>query len=365
MRLTLAWSQSDADMIIHGRFYTGSDSGSRPARLTLVAGRLQLQTESPEHVRDLHASDITLSPRVGNTARYLYLSDDGVFETSENDQVDALAQQLQQGLAARLMHRLERNLGLILIAVLVTALTTTVVFTHGIPAMSALGARAIPADLTRKMSQETLEQLDDFLLAPSTLSAERQQRLLTHFAPLLASEPDYQFQVLFRSGIRFGANAFALPDGTIVFTDELVELAEHPDELSAVLAHEMGHVVANHGLRGVVQSSLVGWMIVLMTGDLSAASDMVVVAPAVLMNLSYSRSMEREADLYALNLMLAESLDPIHFSNLMRRLAGIHGPADPAAETNWWDEQIDVALSSHPPPHERVEQFEQAAREQQ
>ncbi len=357
-----ALPQSDADMVIHGRFYTGNDSGSRPARLAFAAGQLQLETGSDN--RELCTSEITLSPRVGNTSRYLYLPDDGVFETAENDLVDVLARQIQQGLVARVVHRLENNLGLILVAALVTVLTTSLVFTHGIPALSALAARAIPSELAGQMSQETLQQLDDFLLSPSKLSTERQQRLQAHFAPLLASEPDYQFQVLFRAGTRMGANAFALPDGTIVFTDELVELAEHPDELSAVLAHEMGHVVANHGLRGVVQSSLVGWMIVLMTGDLSAASDMVVLAPAVLMSLSYSRGMEREADRYALELMLAERLDPMHFSNLMRRLAAIHGPVDDA-DRNWWDEHIDGALSSHPPAHERVEQFEQAAREQQ
>lgn len=357
-----ALPQSDVDMVINGHFYTGSDSGSRPARLMFAAGRLQLETGSDS--RELRTSEVTLTPRVGNTSRYLYLPDDGVFETTENDQVDALASQLQQGLAARLMHRLEKNLALILVAALVTALTTALVFIHGIPALSALAARAIPSELADQMSQETLQHLDEFLLSPSTLPAERQQSLQAHFAPLLASEPDYEFQVLFRAGTRMGANAFALPDGTIVFTDELVELARHPDELSAVLAHEMGHVVANHGLRGVVQSSLVGWMIVLMTGDLSAASDMVVVAPAVLMSLSYSRGMEREADRYALDLMLAEHLDPMHFSNLMRRLAGARDPANNADRT-WWEEHVDGALSSHPPAHERVEQFEQAARERQ
>ena len=361
----MASPRSEPGLTIHGRFYTGTDSRSRPARLSLAEGRLQLDTGPAEHRRELTSREVTLSPRVGNTPRYLYLPDDGVFETTENDQVDILSRRIHQGLGARLVHRLENHLGLILAAALATTLVTVLTFTHGIPALSSLVARALPDELASQLSQETLQQMDDFMLSPSGLPAERQRSLQAHFTPLLASEPEHSFQVMFRSGEGIGANAFALPDGTIIFTDDMVQLAKHPDELSAVLAHEMGHVVANHGLRGVVQSSLVGWMIVMMTGDLSAASDMVVVAPALLMNLSYSRGMEREADAYALELMLAEGLEPSHFSNLMLRLEASHqqrkekGSAD--TDSNGWGERIGGALSSHPLTRERIEQFERAS----
>lgn len=354
--------RSEPELVVHGRFYTGTDSRSRPARLIWAEDRLRLDTDQPGDCQALTSRDITLSPRVGNTPRYLYLPNDGVFETIENDQVDALARQLNHGLGARLIHQLENHLGLILVAALVTTMVTVLTFTHGIPALSSLVAHAIPDELATRMSRETLQQMDDFMLSPSELPADRQQSLQNHFAPLLASEPAHDFQVMFRSGEAIGANAFALPDGTIVFTDEMVELAQHPDELSAVLAHEMGHVVANHGLRGVVQSSLVGWMIVMMTGDLSAASDMVVVAPAVLMNLSYSRGMEREADRYALERMLAEGLEPRHFSNLMLRLEAAHREdADEEGAESGWGERIGGALSSHPLTRERIEQFERAS----
>lgn len=353
--------RSEPALTIHGRFYTGADSRSRPARLSLAEGGLRLETDQAEDCRDLKSTEITLSPRVGNTPRYLYLLDDGVFETIENDQVDTLSRRVHQGLGARLVHQLENHLGLILLAALVTALVTVLTFTHGIPALSSLVAHTLPDELAARMSRETLQQMDDYMLSPSELPAERQQSLNEHFAPLLAQEPEHSFQVMFRSGEGIGANALALPDGTIIFTDEMVELAQNPDELSAVLAHEMGHVVASHGLRSVVQSSLVGWMIVMMTGDLSAASDMVVVAPAVLMNLSYSRDMEREADTYALDLMLSQGLDPSHFSNLMLRLEASHqqDTGEEAGESGW-GERIGGALSSHPLTRERIQQFEQA-----
>ncbi len=51
------------------------------------------------------------------------------------------------------------------------------------------------------------------------------------------------------NGRAVGANAFALPSGIVVMTDELVELAKTDDELVAVLAHEIGHVRGRHALR--------------------------------------------------------------------------------------------------------------------
>ncbi len=45
--------------------------------------------------------------------------------------------------------------------------------------------------------------------------------------------------------------------GIFVVTDELVEVVGHDDEVFAVLAHEIGRVTHEHGLRSVLQSSVV------------------------------------------------------------------------------------------------------------
>ncbi|MGO4837280.1 M48 family metalloprotease, partial [Rhizobiaceae sp. 2RAB30] len=42
-------------------------------------------------------------------------------------------------------------------------------------------------------------------------------------------------------------NAFALPGGYLYVTRGLLALANDSAELAAVIAHEMGHVTANHG----------------------------------------------------------------------------------------------------------------------
>ncbi|MDA4635772.1 M48 family metalloprotease, partial [Escherichia coli] len=44
-------------------------------------------------------------------------------------------------------------------------------------------------------------------------------------------------------------NAFALPGGYLYVTRGLLALANDSAELAAVIAHEMGHVIANHGIE--------------------------------------------------------------------------------------------------------------------
>ena len=77
-------------------------------------------------------------------------------------------------------------------------------------------------------------------------------------------------RLVFRKS-RIGPNAFALPGGTMVMTDQLVELVDHDDAvLTGVLAHELGHLQARHGMRMLVQATAIGAVSSLVFGDFSA-----------------------------------------------------------------------------------------------
>ncbi|WP_228739357.1 M48 family metallopeptidase [Marinobacter arenosus] len=353
-----------SDLAIEGQFYSGDNSHRQDALLRSVGGELILATAF--HQRHLSLQDLTISPRVGNTPRYLHLPDDGVFETSDNDGVDQLGRRASTGRIARLLHRLENHLGLILTAVVVTVAVTAFAFVYGVPWTAKAIAYALPDSIAEQAGESTLASLDSTWLDPSELSNDRQQSLQRHFEPFLTPVGGQELTVLFRSAPAIGANALALPDGTLIFTDELVELAENDDELVAILAHEIGHVEHRHGMQGMVQSSLTFWLIVMMTGDLSAFSDTTVMVPAVLMSLSYSRKMERQADQYALETLQRHDLDPGHFANIMARLAELEdvsqGDADDEGEEekSHWSRLGDL-LSSHPVTEERIQRFREAA----
>src|SRR5690606_40050887 len=99
--------------------------------------------------------------------------------------------------------------------------------------------------------------------------------------------------------------AFAMPGGTILLTDELVQLAEalqpqQPQQaltqILGVLAHEVGHVEHRHALRQFVQGTIVAAAVTWYLGDVSS---LLAAAPTALLNTRYTRNFEREADAYA------------------------------------------------------------------
>jgi Zn-dependent protease with chaperone function len=63
--------------------------------------------------------------------------------------------------------------------------------------------------------------------------------------------------LLLKANRNSAANAFALPNGRVVVTDELVELLKNDsDALRAVLLHEIGHVQHHHSIRLAAQAAV-------------------------------------------------------------------------------------------------------------
>jgi len=99
-------------------------------------------------------------------------------------------------------------------------------------------------------------------------------------------------------------NAYALPGGTIVVTQGLLDVLKSESELVAVLAHEMGHVELSHCLNNVkyqIAAKKVG------LGDLGALAD---AASYILTHHAYSKTQENEADVYSFELMTQSQYDP-------------------------------------------------------
>jgi Zn-dependent protease with chaperone function len=186
--------------------------------------------------------------------------------------------------------------------------------------------------------------LDRTVFAPSALPSATRERLAARFATMVRElEPEDEAHVQFRQGKRTGPNAFALPSGDVIVTDELVELAEDDDELVAVLAHELGHVVHRHGLRHALQNSTLALLLLTLSADGTAISSLAVGLPTLLVEARYSRDFEREADRYALSYLSAQGIDPAHFARMLSRIPGGSGGL--------------TFLSTHPSTDERAALF--------
>ncbi len=265
-------------------------------------------------------SDIRVTSRVGNTPRYLYFPGGEKCESCDHPVIDEWLQQLRPSLLNTLAHQLESHSYFVaLTLVLVVAVVWAVTF-HGLPSATRYIAFQLPQSVMDRAATETMQLLDKTHFHPTTLDEKTRARLMAHFAPAIAQNKNLNINVNFRGGGAIGANAFALPDGTVIFTDEIVHLAKNDDELLAVLAHEIGHVKYRHAVRSAIQGSVIGFAVTMLTGDLSAASNLLAGLPVLITTMSYSRNFEREADDNSLVFLDANHIARHYFVDLMERL---------------------------------------------
>ena len=358
-------------MVIEGLWFDGETSAQLSA-LMQVDDRGDIRIYMADHgvpTYQLHhctGRDLKVSARLGNTPRYLSFLDGQKFETRDNDQIDSFVRRFQaSGLQGAFIYHLETRWRYGLLACMALVLAVFWAGVYGVPIAAKAIAKWMPESVVVKVGEQTLSLMDSRLFEPTQLDSDTQQRVKEYFAAMIAEHPSQKIRLYFRHSEVLGANALALPDGSVIFTDDMVRLAEHDDELLAVMAHEVGHIVHQHGMRGVIQGSIIGFAWMLLSGDTAAVPELFLGMPAMLTQLGYSRQFEREADSYALRYLQKRQIDTRHFSRLMARLQAArckHADAEaetlvsiadkPCNEPRW-----QRYLSTHPSVEERIEQF--------
>ena len=325
---------------LQGQFYDGKTSGSQAVKLVLLDSSMEL-TGDGIHI-SYHPDEVKLQPRLANIAARFEFNDGAVFEADEQPGLEQVYKQLHQGTFHKLVHQLENKLGYILITLVVAIVVMLGLIQYGIPQFAKSIAYKIPIEYESRMGEESLSIIDKALCEASKIDPQRQTALREKMLDLLESRDG--FRVEFRYCKAIGANALALPSGIIIFTDDMVKLAKHDNELLGVFAHEVGHIEYRHTLRHVLQDSITGLLIVLLTGDVGSASSMAAALPTVLLQTKFSRDFEREADQYAAEFFQSKNLQPVHLANILERLEQEFGDKD----------ATDSFLSTHPLTKERV-----------
>lgn len=351
---------------IQGDFYSTKSSRQQASVLTIHSdGRIDIQNEQQQSLlnRIVLFSELEISPRLGNTPRYLNLNNGDRFETLDNDGVDELLNRFQQGVLYRMVHKMESHLVFVLLGAVFTALAMWGFFKYGAPATASFIAHLLPENTNQYIGQGSLRILDESVFEDSELEPQRQQQLTALFNRYAEPYARYSVKVSFRKSDDIGANAMALPDGNIVFTDQMVALAQQDEELIAVFGHEIGHLVHQHVLRRVIQDSMLTVVLVLVTGDVSSVSSIITAIPAMLLELSYSRKFEEEADDFAYDFLLENNLSPTHFAHIMQRLEDDRRDdvvRDQMEKGGGADADFSAYISTHPVTSQRIKRFLQA-----
>ena len=131
-------------------------------------------------------------------------------------------------------------------------------------------------------------------------------------------------------------NAFALPGGNIGIYTGLLDVAETPAQLAAVISHEIAHVRLEHANARIsanyatqVGVSLVGAVLGGSEGGNEQLYSLLGLGAQVGVLLPYNRSQESEADLLGLEYMAAAGFDPEASVALWRNMKEASGEGPP------------------------------------
>ncbi|WP_417810940.1 M48 family metallopeptidase [Thalassospira alkalitolerans] len=138
-------------------------------------------------------------------------------------------------------------------------------------------------------------------------------------------------------------NALSLPGGQVLVFSGLLKNMNSPDALAGVMAHEIGHNEKHHSLNKLFSGAALSQLARLITGGAQ-------VPVGFLLEQSYSRGMETEADQFAINLMRAASINTNDTAALFKRLSSESRYAK-------YSKILPEIFSSHPEMEHRIAQF--------
>jgi Zn-dependent protease with chaperone function len=334
------------------KWITASDAQGRQIELSVdSSGAMLARSEGVESVlgtpKDFNAKLV----HAGTRSQYaeLLIPPFGTLRTVELDAVDAWF--------AHLDLSGERNkkrapawvwawgiLGTILLAIVLTIWL-------GLPWLARLVSERIPAEWEKSLAAGTLSSLESDGFKVSEVPVMEQARYRELFAKLTKGI-SYNNPVTLEFRSWSDPNAFAIPGGTIVVTDQMLKLMATDDEFMAVMAHEIGHLEKRHGIRSVLQQGGAWMVLSTLLGDSSGLANVANALPTVLIDSAYSRDFEREADEYAFVRLKAAGISPRAFASLMRKLQSASETSGPNAIKYF---------SSHPATDERIAAAEKAA----
>jgi Zn-dependent protease with chaperone function len=332
------------------QYFDGVSARPRPAEVSVEDRELRIRADG-EAERRIPLKKVQWPERQVHGARVAHLPDGGALHFADAARFDGWRRQHAVGESWVVgMQQSWRwtAIGAVLLLVMCAAL-----YEWGLP----LGARAalvfVPPDVDEEIGSAALDSIrKDGWIQPSELPAAQQQSLRQAWARASAQygQPGMEIDLHFQKS-KMGPNAFALPSGDVVLTDEMVKLVDgREDILIGVLAHEAAHVRHRHTMRLLAQATLLGIATSVAFGDFSGV---LAAAPALLGHLGYSRDLEREADQESIALLKANGISPEVMATMFERLQEFQRSKKMPS--------LPIALGSHPPDEERIARFRAAA----
>ena len=292
------------------RFHDGRSARAHPAEVEVAEGQLRITSQDATHAWSF--KDLSLV-RQGGEARLSHASSRDARLVMPEAEWDALAGPH----ASSITGRSRRRETALVIGLAATGLAVTAFVFLGVPALSGPLARATPVSFEQRMGENFDRQMG---LVFHRCDGEAGQTALDALGRRLASRADTPFDVRVRAVHAPMINAFALPGGPILVTDDLIREARTPDELAAVVAHEVSHIEKRHVMQSVWRSLGIGLLLDAVVGGGSGAGQQAILLAGQATDLRYGRDAESEADQRGQQLLHSLGLSSRGMASFFERL---------------------------------------------
>jgi Zn-dependent protease with chaperone function len=330
-------------------YFDGKRSWGLPVNIIFKDRIIYIQNEDGFALLSAPGKDCQISPPLGSTNRTIKLPNGAQCETSDLGSIEAMENQMGRKNLMAVVHVLESKWRLVAGCTIGLVISILMFSKFVIPLVAQKMAYSLPPHLTEELSESTLEILDSRFLKPSQLDQDRQDELEKIFTDLhRAVDTEFNYTIKFRKSPVIGPNAFALPSGLILMTDELVEISMDDKELIGIMAHEVAHVKHRHGLRSVFQNAGIFLLISSLVGDVTSITSIAASLPTLLAKANYSREFEKEADRVAGLYLIGKGWGTKQYQDILLRIT--------KEMSSFTGESV---LSSHPVTEERVKYMQE------
>lgn len=335
-------------------YFDGKSSKTHPATVNIYDGSWNIKYTSSNgepklvqwKVNDIKKSDVYTKGLVafsfGNSFPFQRI------ESNDSEFINFIAKSEHKNINNKLdtlLHTSVKKSILLLIAIIIGF--SFAMYFYVLPSVASNFAQNLPKQRVIEFGDYVFKNLSH------TLDIDKQRsKKLQNFVNLLNTSSQFPVKAYVAKSDQL--NAFALSGGTFVIYTGLLDKIENEHQLSALIGHELSHIENRHMLKSVSRNLSGAIFVSIIFGDVNAITSIVAENAHLFSQMSFTRNLEKEADIFGMHLMKRNNLNLHGMPELFEIL------------NNNQNHDIDIPsfLNSHPMLADRIEYTKQIANTQ-
>ncbi|MBP9689255.1 MAG: M48 family metallopeptidase [Bacteroidia bacterium] len=110
-----------------------------------------------------------------------------------------------------------------------------------------------------------------------------------------------------------------MPGGHLIIYSGLIQNADNQEELSGVICHEIAHIQLSHVMKKLVKEIGLTALISMTTGN--GSGEIIKETAKMISSSAFDRSLEKEADIKAVDYLINAKINPEPFANFLYKLS--------------------------------------------